>query len=132
VRQMRCSDFARLSVWCLALAASPLAAETRPAGIFGDNMVLQCGVKAPIWGTADAGQQVTVALGTHRAEATAGQDGKWLARLGPLPAGGPFEMTITGKNTVTCKNVMVGEVWVCSGQSNMQMPVAECKNASEE
>jgi len=117
--------------WC-CLAASRATADVEPASLFSDGMVLQCDAKAPVWGTADAGEKVTVTLGTHRTEATAGQHGKWMAKLGPMEAGGPFEMTIAGKNTVTIKNVMVGEVWVCSGQSNMEFTLLAAANGKEE
>jgi sialate O-acetylesterase len=74
---------------------------------------------------------VTVEIQGQKATATAGQDGKWLVRLDKLKAGGPFEMTITGKSTVTLKNVLVGEVWVCSGQSNMWWPITMTANSKE-
>jgi sialate O-acetylesterase len=86
-------------------------------------MVLQQGRQVTIWGTADPGEQVNVSLGDQKATATAGSDGKWKVQLQPLKNGGPFEMTVAGKNTLTIHNVLAGEVWVCSGQSNMEMAV---------
>ena len=86
-------------------------------------MVLQQGRQVAIWGTADAGEQVTVTLGEQKQTATADGNGLWKVELGPLKKGGPFEMTVAGKNTITVHNVLVGEVWVCSGQSNMEFAV---------
>jgi sialate O-acetylesterase len=75
---------------------------------------------------------VTVAIGEAKATAAAGADGKWMVKIGPLKAGGPLEMTVAGKNTLTIKNVLVGEVWVCSGQSNMQFGLSRSINAQAE
>ena len=73
----------------------------------------------PVWGTASNGERVTVEIAGQKAATTA-KDGRWLVRLNALPAGGPYTMTISGENTVTISDVLVGEVWVCSGQSNME------------
>ena len=67
-----------------------------------------------------------------QAAATAGPDGKWLARIGPFSAGGPYTLKVSGPQNVTLKNVLVGDVWICSGQSNMEMPVARVRNAEQE
>jgi sialate O-acetylesterase len=99
------------------------AADVKLPAIISDNMVLQQGRQVAIWGTADAGEQVTVSLGEQRETATADANGQWKVELGPLKNGGPMEMTVAGKNTITIHNVLVGEVWVCSGQSNMEMAV---------
>jgi sialate O-acetylesterase len=106
---------------CLAGAAQ---AEVKPSTLFSDHMVLQSGMAVPVWGTADAGEKVTVTLNGQTKSATAGADGKWMVRLANLKAGGPFEMTIAGKNSITVKDVLVGEVWLGSGQSNMQFYVS--------
>ena len=129
---MKRFHFAGSLVWYLALTASPAPADVKPIGILGDNMVLQRDMKVPVWGTADPGEKVTVTLGKYQAEATADQDGRWMAKLGPMEAGGPFEMTVTGKNTVTLKNVMVGEVWLCAGHSNMGLSVSQAVNGTQE
>ncbi|NOZ20357.1 MAG: sialate O-acetylesterase [Planctomycetes bacterium] len=94
-------------------------------------MVLQQGMEAPVWGKADEGEKVTVTFCGQTVFANA-KDGKWMVRLKPLKAGGPHTMTVAGKNTIEIKNVLVGEVWVCSGQSNMAMTVNRCANAEEE
>jgi len=105
------------------------SAEVKLHALFGDHMVLQQGVKAPVWGTANPGEQVKVTLGSTSAQATADSEGRWKLVLGPLQAGGPFEMTVAGKNTVTLRDVAVGEVWICSGQSNMEMAVGNSPRA---
>lgn len=98
-------------------------ADVKPHALITEGMVLQQGMPAPIWGTAEEGEKVLVRFQDHEATATT-KDGKWMVRLEKLKAGGPFEMTISGKNTIQLKNVMVGEVWICSGQSNMEWPVS--------
>jgi len=121
-----------LALGLAVLLAGPAQADVKLASVLGENMVLQQGMKAPVWGTADAGEQVTVTICGQTARATADAGGKWEVTLAPLKAGGPFEMTVKGKNTIALKNVLVGEVWVCSGQSNMAMTVNRCTNPKEE
>jgi len=126
------SRFATMLLVCWLGLSAAVRAEVKLPSVISENMVLQQGLKAPIWGTADAGEEITVTLGLQKASAKAGDDGKWKVQIGPLEAGGPFTMTIAGKNTIEFKNVLVGEVWVCSGQSNMQMSVNGCINAKDE
>ncbi len=109
----------------------PANATITPHPLFTDNMVLQQGMEIPVWGWADEGESVTVTLGDQSAQTTT-QNGQWMVRLGKQPAGGPLEMKIKGNNEIVVKNVLVGEVWVCSGQSNMQMNVQSVDNAEEE
>jgi sialate O-acetylesterase len=107
----------------LAAPAVPVhAAITLPA-LISDGMVLQQGVKARLWGTADPGEPITASYGNQRARAVADASGKWSLNLGPLAAGGPLPLIFSGKNQITLHDVLVGEVWVCSGQSNMGMTV---------
>lgn len=98
----------------------PVMADVRLSALFADNMVIQRETQAPVWGTADAGEKVTVA-GSWGASATTSTDaaGKWMVKLKTPEAGGPHTLTIKGNNTVVIKNVLSGEVWFCSGQSNM-------------
>ena len=108
------------------ITAALVRADAPPAKpflhpLFTDNMVLQRGVADPVWGWAEPGQKIKVSLNGKTATAVAGADGKWMARIGPFKAGGPFTLTIAGSQSVTLKNVMVGDVWICSGQSNMEM-----------
>ncbi len=103
------------------------------AALFSDHMVFQRDIALPVWGWAEADEAVAVALAGNTASATAGPDGRWLATLPALPAGGPYTLTATGlSTTVTVQDVLVGEVWVCSGQSNMEWPLSLVNNADEE
>ncbi len=113
-----------------SLQGHSVLAEVKPHGLISDGMVLQRGMSVPIWGTAAEGEQVTVSFQNQEVSATA-KDGQWLVRLENLTAGGPFELTIAGQNTIQVKNVLVGEVWVCSGQSNMAMTVQGTANAQQ-
>ena len=112
----------------LAAACPALLADVKPAMPFTDHMVLQRDMPVPVWGTAAAGEQVTVSIAEQKKTATADKDGNWALKLDPMPAGGPFEMGLqgAGDSKVTLKDVLVGEVWLCSGQSNMQWASAEC------
>jgi sialate O-acetylesterase len=122
---------------CLILAiavafwAFAASADVKPHALFTDNTVLQQGMNVPVWGTADEGENVTVRF-QGQSVSTQADGGKWSVTLQPLTPGKPAEMTIQGKNTVTVKNVLVGEVWVCSGQSNMAMTVNRCHDAEAE
>jgi sialate O-acetylesterase len=105
-------------------------AAVRPHALISDGMVLQQGMNVPIWGWADEGEKVTVRIQDQAVTATA-KDGKWMVRLENLKPGGPFEMSIRGENTLEFKNVFVGEVWICSGQSNMEWPVRASADAEK-
>jgi len=111
--------------------ASPKA-ELKLNGLFADGMVLQSDFADPVWGTAEPGDEVSVSIAGQKKSAKAGADGRWMLKLDPLKAGGPHELTVAGKSTVTVKDVLVGEVWICSGQSNMEMVVKSCFNLAEE
>ena len=100
--------------------------------LFTDNMVLQRDVEDPIWGWTDPGKDVTVTVGDKKSTATAGVDGKWTAKIAPQPAGGPYTVTVEGPQTVKLANVLFGDVWICSGQSNMEMGIGIAKNAETE
>jgi sialate O-acetylesterase len=102
------------------LGTAPAAGNVKLPALIGDNMVLQQGWQVTIWGAADAGEEVTVSFGEEKQTAIADSSGGWKVGLRPLKAAGPREMTISGKNTVTIHNALVGEVWLCSGQSNME------------
>ncbi len=105
-------------------------AEVRPNPIFADNAVLQQGAEVPIWGTARDGESVTVEFQGLKATAVA-TEGKWMVRLNDLKPGGPFIMTIKGDNTVILSNLLVGEVWLCAGQSNMEWALAKSDGGAE-
>jgi len=96
--------------------------------IFAAGMVVQRDRPIPVWGWARPGQEVVVEIAGRRVAARTGADGRWQARLPPLPAGGPHEMTVTGERRVTLHDVLIGDVWLCSGQSNMEMPLKQDKH----
>jgi len=98
-------------------------ADVRLPEVFGDHMVLQRDCEIPVWGTANPGERVRVSIDGRSAAAVAGGDGSWKVKLPKMHAGGPYEMTVAGKNKITLRDVLLGEVWVCSGQSNMWWPV---------
>ncbi|MBI4027428.1 MAG: hypothetical protein HY360_20755 [Verrucomicrobia bacterium] len=112
------------------LAASMARAEVKPHALFSEGAVLQQQMNVPVWGAAADGEQVTVEFQDQKVAATT-TNGQWLARLQPLKAGGPFTMKISGANTLTFTNILVGEVWVCSGQSNMVYPLQGCEGGPE-
>jgi len=124
-----------LSLCLLLVLALPAArADVRLPAVFSDNMVLQRGVEVPIWGWAEPAEKVIIGLGPYSEvwSAEADKDGKWMVKIGPVNAGAPCELTVKGKNAITLKNVLVGEVWVCSGQSNMQWSVQRAANPEQE
>lgn len=109
-----------------ALAGMNLSAAVNLPAVFGDNMVLQQGKPVPVWGTAAEGEAVKVCLnGQPVASGVVGADGKWQVHLPPLPPGPVGDLVIEGGNRIVLKNVLAGEVWLCSGQSNMRMTVSK-------
>lgn len=117
----------------LILALAPaLRADVRLPAIFSDHLVLQRDASVAVWGWADPGEEVSVSVGGQTQTAKAGKDGKWMVRLAKLKAGGPHTMTVKGRNTLTIADVLVGEVWLGSGQSNMAMTVQSSNNFEQE
>ncbi|MDP6507232.1 MAG: sialate O-acetylesterase, partial [Planctomycetota bacterium] len=109
-----------LNIIILLLAPlSPLQANVTLPKVFSDHMVLQQQMAVPIWGQAAANEEVTVEFRGQKKSVKADADGKWRLTLEPLKAGGPEELKVTGQNAIVIKDVLVGEVWVGSGQSNM-------------
>lgn len=103
------------------------------ASIFSDHMVLQREIKAPVWGTASPGAEVTVQLGEEKKSTAADEKGQWQLTVGPLEPGKPLEMTVSsGDQTISLKDVLVGDVWIASGQSNMEWPVGAALNPDAE
>ena len=129
-----CKKHSAVVLVIVLVLASVLSADVRLPSVISDNMVLQQGKAVPIWGWADANEAITVtgSWGSGKWETTADQDGKWMVKIDTGKAGGPYEMTVSGKNPITVKNILVGEVWVCSGQSNMEFTVKQAKNSAEE
>jgi sialate O-acetylesterase len=119
----------RFAAPALALAfAAPAWADVKLPNIFGDHMVLQRDQKDPVYGWAEPGEEITVKIHGQTKTTKAGDDGSFKVYLDPLPAGGPHIMTVQGKNTITIHDVLIGEVWICSGQSNMQWDVRQAND----
>ena len=109
----------------LGLAFAPTAfAEVRLNPLFADNAVLQRDAEVSVWGTARDGEKVTVEIQGQKTSTTSA-NGKWLVHLKPLAAGGPLMITVTGDNQITLTNILIGEIWICSGQSNMEWALAK-------
>jgi sialate O-acetylesterase len=100
--------------------------------LFGDNMVLQRGKANAMWGWSEPGDHIQIAIGEQTASAVAAADRRWQAQIQPPPAGGPYIVRITGRETVELHNVLVGDVWLCGGQSNMQLPLRFARDGAEE
>jgi sialate O-acetylesterase len=125
-----------LSLACGALAQNPPEPALRPlpfvSTIFGDNMVLQRGKKNTIWGWSDPGDKVRVEIAGKHASGVAGPDRRWQVKIKPPAVGGPYTIKISGHQSVELHNVLVGDVWLCGGQSNMQVSLRSAKNGEEE
>jgi sialate O-acetylesterase len=126
--------FSRPTIFVIAavavFAARSATADVKPHDLFSDHMVLQRDAKVAVWGSAAEGEKVTVKIADKTASTTA-KGGKWLVKIGPLPAGGPHTLAIAGQNTVEIHDVLVGEVWICSGQSNMEWGLRSSENGDE-
>ncbi|HLM55094.1 MAG TPA: sialate O-acetylesterase, partial [Pyrinomonadaceae bacterium] len=128
-----CELFLLASGLLLALCLQQRAlADVRVPAVIGDNMVLQQGPRARLWGWAAPGERVGVEVAGRRAQTVADAGGRWQVFVGPLKAGGPHTLTIKGDNTLAFSNVLVGEVWVCSGQSNMEWPLSSTTDGARE
>ena len=122
----------RLILPLIVLGVSTAArADVRLPAIISDNMVLQQQTKVRLWGNANPAEHVTITLQQKSFSTVADKEGHWEIWLGPLNAGGPFELTIKGNNLLIIKNVVVGEVWLCSGQSNMEWPLINTVGGAE-
>ncbi|WP_276379619.1 sialate O-acetylesterase [Flavobacterium sp. H4147] len=122
----------KLIVFILLIISAISSANVRMPILFSDGMVLQRDKQIPIWGFADANESVEVHFNKQIKKTTADKNGKWTVHLAAEKAGGPFELVVIGKNKITIKNVLVGEVWICSGQSNMEFQVSKTINAEKE
>ncbi|HWB32624.1 MAG TPA: sialate O-acetylesterase [Acidobacteriaceae bacterium] len=115
-----------VAVCAMLCFTAGVQAEVKPNALFSDHAVLQSGIPVPVWGTADPGEKVTVTLGKEKKSATADADGRWMVRLSKMKPGGPFTLTMAGRsNTVTAADVLIGEDWIGSGQSNMAFTVSK-------
>lgn len=116
----------------IGVLASTARADIRLPAVVGDHMVLQRDLPLPIWGWADPGEEISITFGEAKARATADASGKWRVTLPATKAGKALEMTLVGKNTIKLVDILMGEVWLGSGQSNMQWSVQLSTNAAEE
>lgn len=112
-------------------AITSYAGVTLPK-VFTSNMVLQRGKPVKVWGWADKGEKITVQFNTQKAVAKTGKDGAWTVTLPAMQAGGPYEMKIDGKNNILLSNILIGDVYICSGQSNMEFVLENANNAAKE
>lgn len=127
------NTFLRLLTLAATLAGTAsLHADVSLPNIFGDHMVLQRGQQNPVWGWAAPGEKVTVTIAGQSHTATANAKGDWRVKLAAMKVGKPLTLTVKGKNTVAFSDVLVGEVWICSGQSNMAWPVSAANDADLE
>jgi sialate O-acetylesterase len=120
-----------LALFAAMFCLRPALADVALPEVISDHMVLQAEMAAPIFGTAAPGESVTVEFNGRKKTATADKDGKWLVKFDPLKPGGPFELKVSGKNALTVKDVLVGEVWLASGQSNMRFPLSNATGGKE-
>ncbi|MDP4228766.1 MAG: sialate O-acetylesterase, partial [Bacteroidota bacterium] len=104
---------------CLVFVSLQVRANISLPAIVGDGMVLQRNETVKVWGWAQPGEKVTVNFLKKKYKTVTGKDGKWMVKLNPMKAGGPYTMVIKGKNKITLNDILIGDVWVCSGQSNM-------------
>ncbi|MGH7979404.1 MAG: sialate O-acetylesterase, partial [Limisphaerales bacterium] len=117
---------------CASVFATDNASLPFVSPMFGDDMVLQRGKADTIWGWSTPGDVVRVEIAGHKAKAVAGADGRWEARIKPPPAGGPYTLKIDGsRQHVELHEVLVGDVWLCGGQSNMELGLARTRNGSQ-
>ena len=107
-------------VFTVFMLTAAAGAAVRLPAVIGSNMVLQQGMELNIWGWAAPGEKVTVLLNQKEVSAEANKMGEWKVKLPAQEAGGPFTMRVSGENSLTLENILIGEVWVCSGQSNME------------
>lgn len=116
----------------LAVTAAEKLPQPFVSSMFGENMVLQRGKPNAIWGWSKPDDIVRVEIAGHTAKAIAGPDGRWQTKIEPPPAGGPYQLRIDGSQHIEFQEVLVGDVWLCGGQSNMQLPVAATRNGADE
>lgn len=122
----------KFSVFILLIFSVLASANVKMPLLFSDGMVLQRNKAIPIWGFADSNEKIEVHFNRQIVKTQADKNGKWTLNLNAEEAGGPFELIIIGKNKITIKDVLVGEVWICSGQSNMEFQVSKTINAEKE
>lgn len=118
---------------CLTFIATTSFAQVKLARLFSDHVVLQRQKPIPVWGWANANEKVSITLAGQTQNTQADASGKWTVKFSPLEAGGPYKMTATAKSgTVSVNDILIGEVWLCSGQSNMEWRTSQANNFQEE
>lgn len=117
---------------CMICSGLSLFAAVRLPRFFSDHMVLQRDRSIPVWGWADRNEKITLQLNKQIKSVTADKTGKWSIRFDPESAGGPYQLIVNGKERLVIDDVLIGDVWVCSGQSNMEWSVNQSKNATVE
>jgi sialate O-acetylesterase len=125
-------SFIGLFLALIFFSAVPAKANVKVNALFGENAVLQRRKPIAVWGTAEPDEVVVVKLQNTCTNTTADKSGKWMVHLPAFEAGGPYALTVKGKNRLVFHNVYVGEVWLCSGQSNMEIPVSYSKHTKED
>ena len=129
---MRRTSVPLVAMLVLVVTTRVALCDVRPAALFCDGLVLQRGDAVAVWGWADPGEAVTVSIDGRSVETAADDDGAWRVSIDPPEAGGPYTLTLTGKNTMTIEDVLVGDVWLASGQSNMAWPLRKCHDGAAE
>ena len=123
----------RLFLFLLLLCGIPGFSQVKLARLFSDHVVLQRQKPIPVWGWAKPKEKVTVTLAGQTVNAMADTSGKWMVQFSPLEAGGPFEMTAAAKSgKISVEDILIGEVWLCSGQSNMEFKVSQADHYEQE
>lgn len=127
----------KLLLWIALLGTSNFAlAQLRLPRVFSDHMILQRTKPIPVWGNAKAGERITIEFGEQRYHTITGRDGKWRIQMAAMNAGGPYVMSVSGEEStqeaLTFKDILIGDVWIASGQSNMEWQVSQSQNAEQE
>ena len=107
------------ALFCFLMVGNSSFGQVKLPALVRDSMIIQRNTKLKIWGWAHPGEKVNVKFMGKSHKTTTGQDGKWLVWLPPMKAGGPYSMEITGSNKIKLNNILIGDVWLCAGQSNM-------------
>jgi sialate O-acetylesterase len=132
---MRTNSLCLLALFLLSAITAPAADNSSlpfVSPIFGDNMILQRGKPNTIWGWSKPGEIVQVGIAGRTAKTVTGSQGRWQVKIEPPAPGGPYTIKVVGPQTVTFRDVLVGDVWLCGGQSNMQFGLPRARNGSDE
>lgn len=132
VSTLKCNIVKFAVVAVIVSLSCSVRADVKLPAMFSDHAVLQRDMKVPVWGTADPGEEVTVAIGGQTHKAKADDKGNWQVTLEPLSVGKPLTLVVEGKNRVAVNDILVGEVWLCSGQSNMEFALSSATNGDLE